>query len=210
MKFAELGADAPAAVLDTFAAELYAALAPLAQQDGENGGALAYLTGAAGVPFQTLETYVRDTTSRPGWSSLMDPSVIPADGLPWLAQLAGVVLETGTPEAAARERIAALGGTKRGTPAALRSSVQATLTGDKVVVLVERDGGPYALTVATRTAETVDAAATVAAIEAAKPAGLVATHVVTDMRTFGEVEGIADDYADVEDTFTDYDDLLNP
>lgn len=208
MRVARFGADTPNVTLDAFAAELYQSLAPLTVTDPDNEFALANFIGAIGSMFTGVEDLVRDTTGRPGWTSIMDPQAAPADALPWLAQLAGVKTPDGTPEAVTRALITDRPGMRRGTPAALMAAVAGTLTGAKLVILVERDPTPYEFIIITRTADTPDPAATERAIAAAKPAGLLGTHVVTDYQLYAEIADAFDDYDDMSVSFADYNALL--
>jgi hypothetical protein len=170
--------DPPDALLpESFAARLYVALAPLAQQDPQNAWSLLILCNAVGEMFQLLDDYVRDSPEGPGWSALMDVNRAPAEALGWLGQFAGVRLRPGDTEAQNRQRIKSTDGFRRGTPAAITAAAQATLTGAKTVGITERDGGdPYALKVNTFAPETPDTVATYNALLAAKPAGLTLTY----------------------------------
>lgn len=176
--------DAPVAgpppALDSFAANLYAGMEPLAWLDGSVGYALAHFCAAQGVMFQVVEDLARDTPEGPGWSVVIDLDRCPDEWLPWLAQFVGVTVIPGSTPADMRVRIASTDGFKRGTPAALEAAAQATLTGSQVVYFRERDplaaDPPYSLEVVTRISETPDPAATLAALIAQKPGGLVLTY----------------------------------
>jgi hypothetical protein len=164
----------PAPALDSFAALLYDALAPLAALDGQADWHLAHYCGALGVMFQPVADVARDTPDGPGWSAVLDLERCPDAWLPWLAQFVGVTIPGGSTPDAARAWIQSTDGFKRGTPAAMRGAVTRTLTGNHTVYFREREGGdPYLLEVVTLTKETPDPAATLAALIAAKPGGIV-------------------------------------
>jgi hypothetical protein len=166
--------------LESFAANLYYGMAPLAGEDELHAYALAHFTGALGVMFQAVEDLARDTPEGPGWSSVVDLERCPTEWLPWLAQLVGVTVPAGMSDADARAWIGSTDGFRRGTPAAMRGAAAHTLTGTKTVYFRERDPDspdpPYHLEVVTLTGETPDPTVTLAALIAAKPGGLVLTY----------------------------------
>jgi len=144
----------PAPVLESFAAALYQELSPLALQDEANSWALAYYLASIGEGFQIVEDLARDTPTRPGWASLLDPQTAPSYALDWLGQFVGVEIPVGVTEQAKRDLIQDLAGWRRGTPGSIRAAVQLYLTGTKEVVITERDTSPYHFEVATRFSET--------------------------------------------------------
>lgn len=170
-------AVSPPPALESFADNLYAAMDPLAWLDATVGWSLAHFCAALGVMFQDVEDLARDTPDGPGWSGVVDLDRCPDAWLPWLAQFVGVTVVPGSTPAEMRARIASTDGFKRGTPAAIAGAAKATLTGNKTVYFRERDASapdpPYTLEVVTQTGETPDPAATLAAILAQKPAGLI-------------------------------------
>lgn len=198
-------APSPPPGLASFAANLYAGMEPVAWLDASVGWALAYYCGALGGMFQDVEDLARDTPEGPGWSAVLDLDRCPDDWLPWLAQFVGVTIAPGSTPAQMRAAIDALLGFQRGTPAAIRASTAATLTGSKVVVLQERFGGDaYALAVYTLTAQTPDQAASRAAILAQKPGGIVLTYAVGNADTYQAINTAYATYAAVKAAFPDY------
>ncbi len=151
----------------------YEELATAQPGDETRDWPLLLLLGAFGVAFGPLHDIVRDTDDSPGWASALDPVTAPAFALPWVAQFAGVDISREPDVDAQRELITSPPAFKRGTSEAMVAAVQRTLTGTKSVQIVERDGGPYNLTVTTRPDETPDAERTLAAIRSQKPAGLL-------------------------------------
>lgn len=153
-------------------------------QPGDEGRSwpMRHLVGAVATAFcHRLFDIVRDSDDGPGWSSLMDPARCPDWALPWLAQFAGVRLANGLTADQQRAQIATPPPFLRGTRQAMIDMVADTLTGTKTVRVLERVGGDaYALTIATRTSETPDAASAEAAARAQKPIGLILTFVVSD------------------------------
>jgi hypothetical protein len=193
---------------DTYAARLYAMLAPLAQHDDDADWSLLILVNAIATPFQLVEDLVRDTSDGPGWSMLLDLERCPPEALPWLAQFVGVRL-IDAPADEQRARIASTDGWKRGTPAALRGAVEATLTGGRNVVFRERyheppvgdPDGAYYLQVITYANETPDPDATLEALLAQKPGGIVLDyHTVTGQ----DYQIVKDDWASYAAARTGY------
>lgn len=154
--------------------------APLAPEDSQHGDAHAYLAGALAIALERVAE-IYDPEDGPPGSPLVDVDRCPDWALPWLAQLVGVTIPAGvTDPEQVRAGIRDVAGWKRGTPAALRAAAGFYLTGSKTVIFRERDPSgsdpPYTLEVVTRVGETPDPAAVQAALEAAKPAGLVLTY----------------------------------
>jgi hypothetical protein len=80
----------PPPTLESFAANLYASLAPLAWVDDQVEWSLAKFSGAFGEMFQAVEDVARDTPEGPGWSAVVDITRCPSGWLGWLAQFVGV------------------------------------------------------------------------------------------------------------------------
>lgn len=196
--------------LESFAATLYASVEPVAWQDASNGWALAHYCATLGHLFQAVEDLARDTPEGPGWSMIVDLDRCPTDWLPWLAQFVGVTIPTGLTDAEMRAWIAGTDGFSRGTPDAIRAAAAATLTSSKTVVVRERNGSPYRLQVVTYSAETPDAALTLRAITAQKPAGIVLSYLVqqgadyqsikTHYATYTTLRSAYPTYRDARDT----------
>ncbi len=167
--------------------EAHAELGTVTDPDGEatSWAALRFLDAMLS-PLQLVEDLARDDNQgRPGQTALLDIDRCPPVALRWRGQLSGVRVTPGDvtdPAWAARARaeIRNAAGLKRGTPAAIVGAVQATLTGMRVVRLIERDSSPYHFTVIVRTSECPDPAVSEAAARAQKPAGLVMTFTVAE------------------------------
>jgi hypothetical protein len=139
--------------------------------------------------FQHIERYATDQGDdwwQGAYSLMLDVDNAPVEALPYLAQFVGVTLPVGADEADMRAAIRAENRQQRGTLAALSAAVQKTLTGTKHMTIHERDTSPYHATVFTRTPETPDVAATLAAIKTVKPAGVVIDLIVTPGETWDE------------------------
>lgn len=170
----------PAPVLSALGERLRERTAPLAPDDETYGYAHAHLCEAlAQMLVQVAEVYDPPDPLPPA-APLMDPAPAPDWALPWVGQLVGVRLPRGATAEQARTLIRDVAGFSRGTPAALAAAAAATLTGNQVVIFRERDSSaadpPYALEVVTLTGETPNPAATLAALMAQKPAGIVLTY----------------------------------
>lgn len=165
--------------------------------------------GAIASMFDQIETYARDDNGLPGWSLLLDPDRCPVEALPFLAQFVGVRSVEGLTEQQKRDKIKATDGFKRGTPGSIIGAAQLHLTGNKTVIMKERDGGAYDLTVITHLSETPDAAAVLASIIEQKPAGIVLTYQVVDGTTYLLVRATYATYTDLRNAFATYDGLRN-
>jgi hypothetical protein len=175
-------AATPEVVVPAVGDRILAALgAGLASQAGPLLGPLVRALAAELVEVSELVAEGR------GVESLFNLDESPRPG--WLGQFVGVDYD---PDTTREQQIAAVRsrGVTRGTPAAVVAAARATLHSSTdraaVVELIERDGSAYRFTVRTYAVETPDAAATLAAIRAVKPLGLVVTHTVLAGRTFAE------------------------
>jgi hypothetical protein len=207
--------DPPAALVpDAFAGRLYDMLEPLAQQDPAAGWSLLILCNAIGVPFELVEDWVRDTPDGPGWSLLMDVARCPDEALPWLGQFAGVRVLPGSSSDEQRARIASTDGFKRGTVAAMVGAAKATLTGPQRLIFRERDGAAhgiagapdyaYVLTVHSWATETPNPTATLNALLAQKPGGIVLYYSAQTMQDYAAVKAAWATYALVKSHHRDY------
>lgn len=173
----------PAPTVGSFTVRLYEELKPLAYGDGDPHWYLLNFLSAISELYQDVYDYASDTDDGPGWSVILDLDRAPLAAVPWLAQFIGAVpparLVAETDEeylTRIREYVRGAEGFKRGTPAALKKAAQLHLTGNKNVFFLERDTSAYHLTITTLTYETPDAAVVNAALQAAKPGGLVLVH----------------------------------
>lgn len=196
--------------LDSYAQMVYNKLRPATGDDARNNYALAKYIEASCLGGQDVDTLVAESANMPPWSRALDIDLVPAAGIPWLAQMAGVTIDTTQSESAQRTQAKTQGGFRRGRPASIAAAAQATLTGSKTVTIRERvNGDAYALTVITRTAETPDSAKTLAAILKEKPAGLVLTYSVLTGTDYAGLLSEYATYAIVFSTFTTYGGVLS-
>lgn len=131
-------------------------LQPALYADAENGGILdAYLSGLV-LPLQEVEDYAADSDAGPGWSVVLDLTRAPDKLMPWLSQFVGVdaTVPIGQTPVQLRDAIAFRPNWKRGTPAALAAALQPLLSGNKSVLIRERDTSPYHFSIFTYEAET--------------------------------------------------------
>jgi hypothetical protein len=194
-----------------FAARMYRMLLPLTQSDPSYSWSLLTFVNAATLAYEQVEQWVRDTPEGPGWSLLLDVNRCPPEALPWLGQFVGVRLLKGATEEQNRERIVATDGFKRGTPAAIKGAAQATLTGNRSVFMTERDHDPadtpnyaYYLTVQTYTGQTPNPTATLNAILAQKPGGIVLTYRCTVGQIYDQVRARFATYTALHAAYPDY------
>lgn len=182
-----------APVLRGMAADVYEDLEPLAREDDQHGYALAHLVAALCAPVEDLWDWTLETDDTPAMGAFLDPDRCPAFAVPWLGQFRGVRIPAGTPDAVARQRVKDAAGFERGKTSAIVAAAQTTLTGTRTVNVTERPSGDaWKLTVRTRTSETPDSAATLAAMLAVKPGGITLTHVVSDAPLIDEGTRVID------------------
>lgn len=188
----------PPPELESFAANVYYGVAPVAGEDAQYDYALAKFSGALGVMFQAVEDLARDTPEGPGWSAVVDVDRCPDDWIPWLGQFVGV-------SQGDRQAILTHNGFQRGTPDAIRAAAGARLTGSKLVILQERlNDDAYLLGVYTIDSETPDPAGTLADLLTQKPGGIVLEFNTGPPNTYQAIYVAHTDYADVDATYTDY------
>lgn len=200
---------------DTFAARLYAMLAPLAADDAYNAWALLTYVNALGVMFQLVEDWVRDSESAPGWSLLLDVERCPPEALPWLAQFNGVRIPARVSDPdAQRHWILSTDGFKRGTRDALIGAAKGTLVGNQQLIFRERDGAAhgyagspdyaYVLSVYSYVAETPNPTATLNALLAQKPGAIKLYYAAVTRQDYQNVHDTYATYAAVKAAFRDY------
>lgn len=197
-------------VVESFGQEIYDGLEPLAYDDASQGSALLTLCGALGAMFQPIRTLVRaDDQGNPGWSLLLDITRCPTANLPYLGQFVGVQVDPSLDDAQQRLQISQESGMARGTVGAITAAAQKYLTGSQTVIISERDPDAYSFTVTTFTDETPDSDVVEAALEAAKPAGLILVYTNVAGQTWGILKANEATWADVISTFSTWTDVIN-
>lgn len=94
-----------------------------------------------GSMFDNVEQLVLLLGEEDGWGPLLDPTRCPAIALPYLAMYVGERLPTGLTVEAQREWILDHPNQQRGTFFSIVRAAQRSLTGTRVVSIVERSGG---------------------------------------------------------------------
>lgn len=165
-------ADVP---LSRLAADVYLILEPYAEVDAAQGYALRTIVEAMTKTFTDIDELVRQSTAGdPGWSPMFDADRAPPEALAWLAQIVGMTVTPADGVAESRWRVGnAVGGVRRGSLSTMLAVAKRLLTGNKTVVVTERTSDAWHFAIRTRTSETPSSAAVLAALNAAKPAGLI-------------------------------------
>lgn len=164
-------ADSP---IGRLAADIYALLTPYSEDDATTGYALRSIVEAMAKTFTDVDELVRDSVAGdPGWSAILDAVRVPDEGVAWLGQIVGTPPNQGDTLAVSRARIATGEGIHRGSIPTITAIAKRLLTGTKLVVIQERTSDAWHYSVRTRTTETPSSAAVLAAMQAAKPAGLI-------------------------------------
>lgn len=190
---------------------LYDAVTPLAYDDANQGWALRYYCGAAGLLIGDVYDWAMETDDYEGWSTIMDVDRAPEDALPWLGQFAGVRLISGLTEEQKRDWIRETEGFKRGTVGAITGAITPLLTGQQTVIFRERYNpndptvdSAYHLMINTYTSETPDDAAVLLALQRQKPAGIILHYEVVDGQDYQSLLDNHPLYSDVKGDYANY------
>ena len=192
-------------------ADLYQQTAPMTYAEPDTGYAWAQLLGALAILLDPVAEMVRDDDAgNPGWTAQASPARCPTPWLRVLAQWAGIRASQADAmsEADLRELIGPHApGMWRGTRAAMEAAVRRFMPDDApepVIYFEERAGGdPYLLRVFTYDFIDHDPALVQAALQAAKPAGLILSYELRHGQTYAMLAQHGD-YADVKATYLDY------
>jgi len=168
----------------TFALALYTELESLTYAEEELDYPLLKFLQAICQAADEVETLARDTDTVPGWGTLLDPNNTPDNALDWLAQFVGTVLDHSLSIDDQRSYILAAANWRRGTVQAIIETAQYFLTGDKTVIINERDSSPYHYTVIVNPAEVTDLDMVKEALDKQKPAGLVYQLILSTTHTY--------------------------
>lgn len=153
---------------------LYQRVLPLFEEDEQFGWFGRHLCDAVMAMMQGVDQIILDTDLNPGWTSIADPATTPDAWILWTAQLLGVELPPGLTHDEWREIIVAHPAQNRGTLAAMKLKLQETLTGTKIVHIIERPAGKaYHIQFTTVAGETPSEAASLRALLSEKPGALV-------------------------------------
>jgi len=195
----------PAPTLIPFAQRIYDRMLPLQNDEPNNNWALANYLNAIATAYDDVEILADvGPAGQVGWSIIVDINRVPDAGLPWLGQFIGVVLPPGLTAAQQRSAIQTAYGWRRGTPAALTAAIAPLLTGNKTVIFKERDGDPYTLTVITRSSETPNSAAVLAALTSQKPAGIILNYLTSTGFTYLELRATQATYTTTRTNYATY------
>lgn len=141
---------------------------------------LLALCDALTAPGAPLEEIVRGDDDNQPFERAVDIDLAPLWVLPWLACIVGVEWR-GPASETLRDLIRDRPRFRRGTTAAIAAEVKPTLTGTQSVVVTPRvNDNPFVMTVVTIPSETPDPAATLAAINRAKPAFVLIANLIAD------------------------------
>jgi len=184
--------------------EVYANLEPWKSADA-SGDLLKFVSALAGR-LEEVYDLARDRDDVQGWSPLFDADNASMSVLRYMAQFVGVRLIAGLTDEQQRLRVKETSGFARGTVAAIAGAARQTLTGQRRVLIYERDTSAYHFTVRTYEIETPDPALTEAVLRAEKPAGLVMTYETAAGASYTDLDtayGTFDDEKAAFGTFTD-------
>lgn len=169
----------------------------------DDDNSLQTYIAALTLSFEWVVSLAYDDANGQGWVKLLNPWKTPVEALPWLAQFVGQQLTGADPEAW-RAQIASPSNWLRGTVAAMKASVAATLTGTRTVLVLERTTDEAHFTVATYIDETPVPALTALAAQYQKPGGLIMTVTQIVHNTFLSHEQAGGTFGDEEARYSTF------
>jgi hypothetical protein len=196
-------------IVSKTAEEIYAGLIPWTDDDEALDWPLLKYVDSITRDLDVLNTLVRDSDERPGWSLALDVDAAPKEYLPYLAQFFGVSVDQDLSEADQREQIKETARFKRGTLKAILSAARPYLTGSKAVGYIERYPDPYHLYIATFTEQTTDPAKVLAALMSQKPAGLIIDYNVLDGLPYANLTVTGHTYGQLSIDYPTYSDMTH-
>lgn len=146
---------------------------------------------AIGSMYEEMEQFTDDVNGE-SFSILFDPDLCPEGALDWLAQFPGERLPRGLAVPLKRERIRDRANQLRGTKWSYFAAAQRSLTGNRLVSIVERDGvggtdDPDRITVITYVSETPNPAQVEADLWTVHMADIVLNYQVLTGQTWTDV-----------------------
>lgn len=188
------------------AEDLYLILKPVAYDDEARDWALLIFCEAWAGPLQIV--YDLSINS---WKDILNIDSIPDEALAWLAQFVGAQIPlapVSPPDPdywdKVREYIRDNPEFRIGSPIAIVTAAQQYLTGEKTVILRERNGSPYKLEVRTRTNETPNSNLVLSAILAHKPGGIILDYATVTGQDYQEIYTNFATYQTVYTTYLTY------
>ena len=189
--------------------DLMTQTAPMAYAEADTANAWARLLGAPAELLDPIAEMVRDDAAgNPGWTALASPARCPPAWIAVLAQWAGIrrSLADAMSEDDLRELIGPHApGMWRGTRQAMIAAVRRFMPpgmADQFLYFEERaDGDPYRLRVFTYSFIEHDPALVEAALQAAKPAGLLLDYEVRRGQNWNMLRGRRANWAEVAGSY---------
>lgn len=120
-----------------FAEAVYSQLAPVADVDEQQNWALLIYIASIGEMFKQMDDLSR------AWETLVNIDTVPDEGLPWLGQMIGVVVDTKLSYDQQRQQIREHVGMGRGSVPTIQALIRPYLSGSRTIVIIERDTSPY-------------------------------------------------------------------
>lgn len=201
------------ATLTTAGQRLYDAVGPLMKQDAANGFAGMILCGALATMLDPVVAIVSDDqdSGLPGWAPVFDTVTNP-QWLDWRGQFVGVTRPAGIDDAGMEMLVQHPTGFNRGSVAAMKTAMQATLTGTLTVLINTRVGAaPFVMTAATFTSETPNPQATLLALQSQMPAWMQFTYSTVTGGSYAVLAASHASYTLMEAAHTHYSDIpVNP
>lgn len=165
---------------------------------------LMYLCGAIATMFDDWWVIIQEN-----WDQVLNADETPDYALKYTAQFGGVKAQPSWTTAQLRAEVTSPSGFGRGTPAAMIQAIQRTLTGDKAVLMIERNNGEaYQLFIRTLTSETPNEAFTLQAILTQKPAGIALDYDAFSGQTFATLDASYASFNAADTDYSSFDEML--
>lgn len=176
--------------------------------DETHGWTFTLLLDVLAVNHETFEEIFRARDGRPGFAGFLDPDACPTVQLPALAMWAGATVTPAMTDDEMRARIIDRPARRRGSPGRIAAAVAVTLTGGRWVDIIERDGGPYQITVRTYTSQTPEPTAAAAAAAVAAPWWILTSHQLVAGQTWGSAQQKYATWGDAQAAYPTWGDAL--
>jgi hypothetical protein len=187
----------PRPTVSDSAERIYASVHAFQEGDPDAGWPLLHLCEALARTMVATSDAIRHDELGSGQRRALSPTRAPARRLPYLRQYVGIrELPAGLTVEQQRQLLRDAPNLRRGTLGALIAATQISLTGDQTVLIAERNGSAYRITIGTRDDQTPDPEVTRRGARSQKDTGLVMTVVIVDGFTWLELYATTHAYRD--------------
>lgn len=169
-------------------------MAPLQNAEQQTGYALLIFLGGLAQMLNDADYLAHSPDGvKPLWNNLVDLDAIPDAAVPWLGQMVGVRVDLSGTADQQRQQIRDHTGWGRGRPLVWANSIRKFLLDTQTVIINERDGGAYKVTINTYEDET--------------PPDVSYGDLLTEFPEYASIFGAFDTYGDLYE-FDDVRDVI--